>query len=239
MPDYQKKIGTGRDENRTALYKVVPLAVPFAIGLCVNDFCNFKCVYCFQSAPGGCRGARMMSYEEYLEIAVQMEELYHANGNVCTKNIRICGFGEPLMNRDVARIVRHARTHGLSERIEITTNGSLLTHELSDALIDAGLTRLLISVQGVTAEKYKEICGYTIDYAKFLDEIAYFYAHRGDCKLYIKTVNVALDTPAEHERFYEMFGGICDEMNIENIVDISEYVDYNALVSGGGETDAL
>ena len=42
----KEKLGTGRDENRIPLYQVVPLKVPFSIGLGISDFCNFKCVYC-------------------------------------------------------------------------------------------------------------------------------------------------------------------------------------------------
>ena len=154
MSNHQGKIGTGRDENRTELYRVVPLAVPFSIGLNLCDYCNFKCVYCWHSV-GGFKHPHMMSYDAYQEIADQIEELYRANENQHTKNIRLCGYGELLMNRDAARIVCDIRARELSERIELTTNGSLLTHELSDALIAPGLTRLLISVQGVTAEKYK------------------------------------------------------------------------------------
>ena len=43
--DYQAKIGTGRDENRTPLWQVVPIPVPFSVGITVSDFCNFKCIY--------------------------------------------------------------------------------------------------------------------------------------------------------------------------------------------------
>ena len=231
--DYREKIGSGRDENRTHLYKVVPLAVPFSIGLSINDFCNFKCIYCYHSVPGGFKGPHMMSYDEYLEIADQIEEFYCANGGLRTKNLRICGYGEPLMNKDVTRIVAHARAHMLSDRIEITTNASMLTHELSEALIDAGLTRLLVSVQGITAEKYKSVCGFSINYPEFLEELSYFYEHRGKCKLYVKIVDAALDSPEEHDLFYEMFGNICDEMNIEHIINAADCVDYSDLLSAG------
>lgn len=46
--------------------------------------------------------------------------------------------------------------NNLAERYEVTTNRSLLTHEISDRLIDAGVTRLLISVEGLTKETYKD-----------------------------------------------------------------------------------
>ena len=133
------------------------------------------------------------------------------------------------MNKDLPRMIRYARERELSDRVEITTNASLLTHEISDALIDAGLTRMIVSVQGVTEAKYKDTCGYMIDYPKMLDELSYFYAHRKNCKVFIKTVDVALDNAEEHEQFYEMFGSVCDEMGIEHIFAAFEGVDYASI----------
>lgn len=40
-----KKIGSGRDENRVPLYKVVPMKIPFSIGIGMS---NFRCNYCAQ-----------------------------------------------------------------------------------------------------------------------------------------------------------------------------------------------
>lgn len=229
MSDYQKKIGTGRDENRTPLWQVVPLPVPFSVGITVSDFCNFKCIYCNHSIPNAIKNPKMMSYDMFLEIAAQLEEFYTEHGNICTKNLRMWGYGEPLMNKELPRMIRYAREHALSDRVEITTNASLLTHEISDALIDAGLTRMIVSVQGVTEEKYKNTCGYTIDYPRMLDELAYFYAHRRNCKVFIKTVDVALANTKEHKAFYEMFSPVCDEMGIEHVFAAFEGVDYDSI----------
>ena len=44
-------------------------------------------------------------------------------------------------------------------RLEIVTNGILLTHELSDKLIDAGLKRLRISGNGLCSADYEKHCG--------------------------------------------------------------------------------
>ena len=38
-----EKIGSGRDENRVPLYKVVPMKIPFSISIGTSDFCNFRC----------------------------------------------------------------------------------------------------------------------------------------------------------------------------------------------------
>jgi len=47
----------------------------------------------------------------------------------------------------------------IADRVEIITNGLLLTPETSRKLIDAGITNINISVQGVSKERYKETCG--------------------------------------------------------------------------------
>ena len=56
--------------------------------------------------------------------------------------------GEPTLHPDLARIVARMRELGFRRR-QIITNGYLLTPQLVDALNDAGLTDLQISVDGV------------------------------------------------------------------------------------------
>lgn len=227
----KEKLGTGRDENRIPLYQVVPLKVPFSIGIGISDFCNFKCVYCTHSIPSfKARKEKMLSWEEFINIIDNINELCKTNGNVKIKNFSICGLGEPLTCNKLPEMVEYIRKQDFAERIEITTNGSLLTHSLSDELVAAGLTRLLISVQGVNAEAYKRICGYNIDFEKFIAEIEYFYQNRKQCKVYIKTLDAALK---ENEKalFYNIFTPIADMVNIEHMEKVFEDVDYTGIMS--------
>ena len=160
-----EKIGSGRDENRVPLYKVVPMKIPFSIGIGTSDFCNFRCNYCAQSTNIGIT-PQILSWDKFVNIISQIEEMLEKNDMKRIKNFLICGIGEPLICKEVPKMVSYVKERGISERIELTTNGSLLTHELSKDLIAAGLTRLLISVQGVNKEAYKQICGYDIDFEK-------------------------------------------------------------------------
>ena len=143
--------------------------------------------------------------------------LAEKSGGLKVKNFLFCGIGEPLTNKLLPDMVKYCKDHNICDRIELTTNASLLTHKLSDSLIDAGLTRLLISIQGVTKEKYKKICGYNINFEKFIDEIRYFYENRKNCKVYIKTVDLALDNELEREKFFDIFSPICDTINVEKV----------------------
>lgn len=229
-------VATGRDTNRIPLHIVVPRAVPFALGLTPSDVCNFKCVYCNQSSEKGIREARLTTWEEFEEQVKQIEALYEkarANGSDDKiKIIRLIGNGEPLANKRIADMVRVLHDKKFADRIEITTNGSLLTHEMADQLIDAGLTRLLISVQGVNAETYKKVCGYNINFEKFVEQISYFYEKsRGKCTVFAKTVNIALKNQEEIDTFYKIFEPITDAVNIENVIQACEDVDYSALIN--------
>jgi len=60
--------------------------------------------------------------------------------------------------------------------VEIITNGLLLTPETSRKLIDAGITNINISVQGVSKERYKETCGVEIDFDEYVKNLSYLYS---------------------------------------------------------------
>lgn len=227
MPD---NIVVGRDTNRVMLHSVVPLAIPFAIGIAPSDICNFKCIYCNQATERGIVDARIISWNEFLTIATQIQDLIDKAGSRL-KIIRFIGNGEPLVNKMLPDMIKYVSDRNMADRYEVTTNGSLLTEEMSDRLIESGLTRLLISVQGVTASKYKEICGYNIDMEKFVEQIRYFFnKSRGRCRVVIKTVNVSVQDENDRRRFYEMFENICDDINVENILETSDGVDFSSFM---------
>ena len=225
----------GRDTNRVPLYEVVPRAVPFAIGISVSDICNFRCIYCNRSTEAGIKDARIITWEDFIKIVNQIEELVNygkAKGkNNELKIIRFIGVGEPLVNKMLPDMIKYLSERKLAKRIEVTTNGSLLTKEMADRLVDSGVTRLLISIQGVTAERYKEICGYNLNMDDFINQIKYFYKiSRGKCEMFIKTVSVAIKSKEEERKFYDIFEPICDSISIENVIESHADVDFSNMI---------
>jgi MoaA/NifB/PqqE/SkfB family radical SAM enzyme len=65
------------------------------------------------------------------------------------------GFGEPLAHPDIVRMVARMKT--LDAKVELITNGTLLTKEMSRKLIIAGLDMLWISLDGATPESYADV----------------------------------------------------------------------------------
>lgn len=65
------------------------------------------------------------------------------------------GLGEPLLHPDIVEMV--ARAKALGSSVELITNGTLLTPNLSQHLIDAGLDMLWASLDGATSDSYADV----------------------------------------------------------------------------------
>ncbi len=65
------------------------------------------------------------------------------------------GIGEPLMHPQLAEMI--SRVKALGSRVEVITNGTLLTRRLSLDLIEAGLDVLWVSLDGATPESYADV----------------------------------------------------------------------------------
>ena len=60
--------------------------------------------------------------------------------------------GEPLLNKDLPLMIREAHDAGLYTIV--STNAQAMTPELANALVAAGLDRIIISMDGLTQETY-------------------------------------------------------------------------------------
>lgn len=96
--------------------------------------CNQNCLFC---CDGDVKGS---GYHLSTEEAKEKIGEIAAQG---ADSITFIG-GEPLVRRNLAEFVRHARSLGL--RVGLTTNGTMLTRERLDELVDAGLGSLEVSI---------------------------------------------------------------------------------------------
>lgn len=205
----------GYDHIRQNLADLVPLEAPFSVFIASTQVCNFRCFYCTHSQKDKEKinlHVAHMSDQTFENIVQQLMEFPKVG------RVLFTGLGEPLANPKIPDMIRRLAEAHVTDRIEIVTNASLLTHEMTDRLLEAGLTYLRISLQGLSAEKYKEISGVNIDFPQFLENIKYFYQKKGACKLYIKIMDACLDGAEDEEKFYQMFGDISDLIFVEHIV---------------------
>lgn len=212
------EIKGGYDHTRQRLAEIVPLEAPFTLFVSPTQICNFKCFYCTQSKSYGEMekigfNRRHMSNEMFTKIA---NDAMRFNGGL--KRVLFTGLGEPLANPEIPNMIEYMKERNIAEGYEIITNAYLLTHEMTDRLLESGLTFLRVSIQGLTEEKYKEISGVNISYEKLLDNIKYFYQQKKGCKLYIKIMDACFDEGETEKDFFDMFGDICDNIYIEHLI---------------------
>ena len=204
------KIEPGYNHKRVALNEVVPLRSPFVVQITPSTFCPFKCNYCIQSSPSmGKRG--LLKWDTFLKVCDQIKEFDDK-----LKQITIAGWGEPLTNKKLPDMIRHIKESDIANEITLVTNGYLLTEKVSLEIINAGLDNMRISLEGMSADKYKEIAGINLNFDDLVNKIKFFYDNKNKCNVYVKVADISLDKNGE-ELFYHTFRNISDTMYIESI----------------------
>ena len=133
----------------------------------VTDRCNFRCTYCMPKEVFGSEyrfleRAELLTFEEVARLA----RIFVSEG---VSKIRLTG-GEPLVRRDVERLVAMlAAIRGLSD-IAMTTNGSLLPAK-ARALAEAGLDRVTVSLDALDDATFAAINDVRFPVARVLEAI--------------------------------------------------------------------
>ncbi len=214
--------------QRARLSEKVPLSTPYSVYVFPSTYCNFKCVYCahmfspeqLKEKYGLVR--QNMSLDTFRETIAQLAEFPEQ-----VKLLSLTGQGEPLMNKNIAEMVKIAKDAGVAERIEIISNGRLLSRQMADGLIEAGLDTLRISLQGLNSENYLKIGGVKVDFDDFLQNIRYFYQNKKHTELFVKVMDVALEE-GEEALFYDIFGNCSDRMYVERMLPAYSGVEITA-----------
>lgn len=214
---------------RMELHQCLPLGAPLSVHIFPSFYCNFRCSYCLHSLSAEClteKGFRRqnMDFSVYRKA---IEDISARSWHL--KALIFAGHGEPLLHPQIAEMVALAKERQIADRVEIVTNASLLTRELSDALIAAGLDRLRISLQGVTAQQYQEVSGVKIDFDRFMDQIRYFYRQKKETEVYIKIIDLALKEPGDQARFEDLCSGAADIHAIEYAIPFVPEIDLGPL----------
>ena len=132
----------------------------------VTDRCNFRCVYCMPKTVFG-RDYSFLDRKELLtfEEIARLARAFVANG---VEKLRLTG-GEPLLRRDIERLVAMlAEIPGLD--LTLTTNGALLAAK-AQALRDAGLTRLTVSLDAADDATFQAMNDVDFPVARVLEGI--------------------------------------------------------------------
>ncbi len=201
-------------EGRTPLETVIPLATPFVVFVDPASACNFKCTFCptghrdMIADTGRFQGA--MKLDVFKKI---VDDLGAFDQRI--KVLRMYKDGEPFLNKRLADMVGYAKQSGHVEYIDTTTNGSLLTPDRIGPVLQAGIDKINISVDGMTEETYARFTGFKFDFKAFVENVKWVHANKGQCEIVVK-IPGELITEAQRQEFFDTFGDHCDRIFVEN-----------------------
>ncbi len=220
--------------DRVELKHAIPLRTPFTLNVFPVNYCNFKCNFCGQSL-----GAAKLKEEYNYDVKEKMTWKTFENIVEQSKKfdkpyklLSFMGHGEPLLHPDLPEMVKLAKDNNIAERIEIITNGYLLTNDISDRLIKGGITNVRISLEGLSKEVYKDISKVDIDFNQFISNLEYFHKKglENNSKLFVKIMDCCLKE-GEEELFYKTFDKISSRMYIEQVKPVYDGVKTTASIT--------
>lgn len=114
----------------------------------VTDVCNFRCIYCMPEDMVFMPDTSLMTYDEILHFT----RIFIGLG---VNKLRITG-GEPLVRPGVPQLIEQLGQFDELNDISLTTNGiGLITQ--AQALYDAGLRRINVSLDTLNEEKFEQM----------------------------------------------------------------------------------
>jgi cyclic pyranopterin phosphate synthase len=119
------------------------------VRISVTDRCNFRCQYCMpaEGLPWLQRES-LLSYEEITRLVGLLSSMG-------VHDVRLTG-GEPLVRRELWRLVEMLSALDDVHDLSLTTNGYLLARQVDD-LVAAGLRRVNVSLDSLAPDRFFQL----------------------------------------------------------------------------------
>lgn len=119
---------------------------PLHLSIEVNNTCDLKCPMCSSGQDYSRRRRGFMSFEQYRRIIDETAPYLYKVGPF--------NLGEPLLHKDIFRMVRYARDKGVATIL--STNGNTMDEQKAAGLIESGLEELIVSIDAATEGTYRQ-----------------------------------------------------------------------------------
>jgi radical SAM protein with 4Fe4S-binding SPASM domain len=144
---YGRKLGLAARYVTYSARQTRPWTYPNRLYIESTNVCNLQCIMCPTGRGEMTRPRGYMDWNLFTRIVDEMAP------HVSATTLHI--WGEPLLHPKLPEMIAYCREHGLPA--EISTNGVLLTEEMSRKLLAAGPSAIYIGLDGFTKETYEQI----------------------------------------------------------------------------------
>lgn len=121
---------------------------PIQIDLELNGTCNMACPFCIHGFGEQTGLDKNITLDDAKQILLQAKQ----SG---AYSLKLNYINEPLLRNDLEDVIKYAREIGFVN-IYLVTNGSLLTEKRRLSILNAGLTRIYISIDAATEKTYNK-----------------------------------------------------------------------------------
>jgi radical SAM protein with 4Fe4S-binding SPASM domain len=216
MGDPMIKYTDLKSTARHDLKECLPLAKPFTVLVEPTSHCNFRCIQCFQSLdePSGFKARRMhMPLTRFRKVMDQLQSWPGEKHKV----LKLSLYGEPLLSPDFSEMLHLAREADVSERIETTTNASLLTASVAEAMVRDQLDYVRVSIYSADPEGHRAITGSHTSVGRILENLRGLQEAKqaaGSPRPFVSCKMLDAYGP-ENDRFLATFAPVADEVYID------------------------
>ena len=189
---------------------------PLCIDIEVASVCDLACPHCFRqyiATPD-----KLMSTELAFKLIDQLAEQK-------VPSVKFNWRGEPLMNRNLPKIIDYAKKNGVLETI-INTNATLLEGKYAEELIDSGLDLLIYSFDGGSKKTYDKFRVGRFKKNKFEDiikNIENFNKLKKQKKSVFPRTKIQMvltkETFEEQEEYFSLFKSIVDDVSVKQYTE--------------------
>lgn len=133
-------------EDKFGLGTVADFPPHFAVEL--TNHCNLKCAMCPRD--------KMTRTKGYIDKGL-FTRIFEEAGKNNLRSAWLHLYGEPLLHPEVAALISIAIKNAPQAQIGLSTNCTLLDEGVAEAIIESGLSRIILSFDGFTRETYEKI----------------------------------------------------------------------------------
>lgn len=179
-----------------------------------TNACNAECVMCPRDAMT--RKIGIMDFDLFKRITDQIVQLG-------VKELRFHNFGEAMIDPKIGDKIKYAKNAGVVSTA-MYTNASLLNRSVSEAILESGLDKMFVSIDGTNKESFERI-RVGLNYDEVVNNLKNFLEMKqeeGFKKPYTEIVLLPIVTNnGEIEDFKKSWNGLIDKVRVSRVHDFA------------------
>ena len=211
-------------EHRRILKEMLPLEKPLSVFIEPTNYCNFRCRPCAHGQENSRNDLKPFMHMDMELYKKMISELRDWEGPKLSL-LRLTALGEPLLHPYICEMIKIAKEADIADKLDLFSNGSLLSEEICNKLIDYGLDSIRFSIYSVLEDKHKDVTQNDFSIYKIRDNIAMLRKIRDDRSSKKPYIFVKMFDTYSHENdiFVDMYKDLADEIGFEKVNNATEY----------------